>query len=52
MTDSEIIKASQAICDELSEEQDGMKRDVLSHVGNTWSLFVIHALGIDGRMRF
>lgn len=52
MTDNEIIKASQAICEALSEEQDGLKRDVLSHVGNTWSLFVIHVLGIDGRLRF
>lgn len=52
MTDKEIISASKAICEALSEEQDGLKRDVLSHVGNTWSLFVIHALGVDGRMRF
>ncbi len=52
MTDNEIIGASQAICEALSEEQDGLKRDVLNHIGNTWSLFVIHALGIEGRMRF
>ncbi|NHA06436.1 helix-turn-helix transcriptional regulator [Mucilaginibacter sp. HC2] len=52
MTDNEIILAAQAICDALSEEQDGLKRDVLNHVGNTWSLFVIHTLGVDGRMRF
>lgn len=52
MTDDEIIKASQAICEALSKEQDGLKRDVLNHVGNTWSQFVIHALGVDGRMRF
>ena len=52
MTDTEIISASQAICQALNEEQDGLKRDVLSHVGNTWSLFIIHVLGVDGRMRF
>jgi DNA-binding HxlR family transcriptional regulator len=52
MTDNEIITASQAICEALNEEQDGLKRDVLSHIGNTWSLFVIHVLGVDGRMRF
>lgn len=52
MTDNEIIKASQAICDALSEEEDGLKRDVLGHVGNTWSLFVIHVLGVDGKLRF
>lgn len=52
MTDKEIISASQAICEALNEEQDGLKRDVLSHVGNTWSLFVIHVLGVEGRMRF
>lgn len=52
MTDEEMISASQAICEALNEEQDGLKRDVLSHVGNTWSLFVIHVLGVEGRMRF
>lgn len=52
MTNDEIISASQAICEAISEEQDGLKRDVLNHVGNTWSLFVIHTLGVNGRMRF
>lgn len=52
MTDNEMISASQEICEALNEEQDGLKRDVLSHVGNTWSLFVIHVLGVEGRMRF
>lgn len=52
MTDNDIIKASQAICDALSEEQDGLKRDILSHLGNTWALYIIQILGVNGRMRF
>ena len=52
MTDNEIIIASQAICEALNDEQDGMKREVLSHIGNTWSLSVIHVLGVDGKLRF
>lgn len=52
MTDNEIIKASQAICDALSEEQDGLKRDILSHLGNTWALYIIQVLGVNGKMRF
>lgn len=52
MTDTEIIKASQAICDALSAEDDGLKRDVLGHLGNTWSLLIIQMLGVNGKLRF
>lgn len=52
MTDTEIIKASQAICDALSTEEDGLKRDVLGHLGNTWSLLIIQLLGVNGKQRF
>ncbi|RAJ29251.1 winged helix-turn-helix transcriptional regulator [Pedobacter cryoconitis] len=52
MTDTEIIKASQAICDALSAEEDGLKRDVLGHLGNTWSLLIIQMLGVNGKLRF
>lgn len=52
MTDTEIIKASQAICDALSAEEDGLKRDVLGHLGNTWSLLIIQVLGVNGKLRF
>ncbi len=52
MSDEEIVGAWDDICKVLNKDQDELKRDVLNHVGNKWSLFVIHALGIDGKMRF
>lgn len=52
MTDAEIEGAWDNICKVLNKDQDEIKSDILSHVGNKWSLFVIHALGIDGKMRF
>lgn len=52
MTDAEIEVAWDDICKVLTKDQDDLKRDILNHVGNKWSLFVIHALGIDGKMRF
>lgn len=52
MTDAEIEVAWDDICKVLTQDQDDLKRDILNHVGNKWSLFVIHALGIDGKMRF
>jgi len=52
MTDDEIINAWDDICKVLNKDNDDLKSDILNHVGNKWSLFIIHALGIDGRMRF
>ncbi|MCD9855168.1 helix-turn-helix transcriptional regulator [Epilithonimonas sp. JDS] len=52
MTDEEIVNAWDDICKVLNKEQDQLKHDILNHVGNKWSLFVIHGLGIDGKMRF
>nr|WP_233173291.1 helix-turn-helix domain-containing protein [Flavobacterium sp. ASV13] len=52
MTDDEIANAWDDICKVLSKDNDDIKSDILKHVGNKWSLFVIHALGVDGRMRF
>lgn len=52
MTDNEIAAAWDDICKVLNKDQEELKRDILNHIGNKWSLFVIHALGIDGRMRF
>lgn len=52
MSDKEVVDAWDDICKVLNKDQDELKRDVLNHVGNKWSLFVIHALGIDGKMRF
>ena len=52
MTDSQIQDAWNDICKVLNKDQDQLKRDILNHVGNKWALFVLHALGVDGKMRF
>ena len=48
---AEMIERSRAACDALSAEEDGLKREVLAHAGNRWSLGVIHALGVGGTLR-
>ena len=52
MNDDEIVNAWDAICKVLNKDNDDIKSDILNNVGNKWSLYIIHALGIDGRMRF
>ncbi len=51
MTEEEVIRFSQATCDALSDEDDGLKREVLTHAGNRWSLGVVHTLGVEGKLR-
>jgi DNA-binding HxlR family transcriptional regulator len=51
MTREEILSYSQAVCDGLREDEDGVRREVLTHAGNRWSLGVIHTLGVYGRLR-
>jgi len=51
MDNDEIIRRSQAACDALSADDDGLKREVLSHAGNRWSLGIVHVLGVSGRLR-
>lgn len=46
-----IMAHSQAACDALSDDDDGLKRQVLSHAGNRWSLGIVHALGANGTLR-
>ncbi|KAF2391526.1 winged helix-turn-helix transcriptional regulator [Pseudomonas frederiksbergensis] len=48
---SEIIKHSQVACEALSAEDDGLKREVLTHAGNRWSLGIVYALGVAGPLR-
>ncbi len=52
MTNEDLFNAWDDICKVLNKDQEDLKRDILNHIGNKWSLFVIHALGIDGKMRF
>lgn len=40
-----------ALCATLSDEDDQLKREVLAHAGNRWSLGVIYSLGINGPQR-
>ncbi|MBT2297359.1 winged helix-turn-helix transcriptional regulator [Pseudomonas fluorescens] len=51
MTDHETLSQAQAICQTLREEDDGVRREVLAHAGSRWSLGILHALGVYGRMR-
>ncbi len=46
-----VIARSQAACDALSDDDDGLKRQVLAHAGNRWSLGIVHALGVAGTLR-
>ncbi|MGC7402618.1 winged helix-turn-helix transcriptional regulator [Pandoraea pneumonica] len=47
----EIVRQSQEACDALSADDDGLKREILAHAGNRWSLGVVHALGVGGPLR-
>jgi hypothetical protein len=47
----DVIARSKAACDALSDEDDGLKREVLAHAGNRWSLGIVHALGVSGTLR-
>lgn len=51
MSEEEVIRQSQAVCDALSAEDDGLKREVLTHAGNRWSLGIVHTLGSAGKLR-
>jgi len=47
----ELLKQSEAICQTLRRDDDGVRREVLAHAGSRWSLGILHALGVYGRMR-
>ena len=47
----ELIARSRAACDALSDEDDGLKRELLAHAGNRWALGIVHALGVSGTLR-
>jgi DNA-binding HxlR family transcriptional regulator len=52
MTEEAVIRLSQAVCDTLSDKDDGLKREVLTHAGNRWSLGIVHTLGVEGKLRY
>ena len=47
----DILSYSQTVCDGLRDDDDGVRREVLAHAGNRWSLGVIHTLGVYGQLR-
>jgi DNA-binding HxlR family transcriptional regulator len=47
----EVVRRSRVACAALSEADDGLKRDILSHAGNRWSLAVVYALAAHGTLR-
>ncbi|WLH03422.1 winged helix-turn-helix transcriptional regulator [Pseudomonas beijingensis] len=51
MTDHETLSQAEAICQTLREDDDGVRREVLAHAGSRWSLGILHALGVYGKMR-
>lgn len=48
---SQQIASFAAICEALSDEDDSLKREVLSHAGNRWSLGILYILGTQGTLR-
>ena len=47
----DILQYSQTVCDGLRDDDDAVRREVLTHAGNRWSLGVIHTLGVYGQLR-
>jgi len=47
-----ILQFSKVLCEELSDDDDGLKREVLTYAGNRWSLAVLHILGTCGPQRY
>lgn len=51
LSQEHILQYSQTVCDGLRDDDDGVRREVLAHAGNRWSLGVIHTLGVYGQLR-
>lgn len=51
MSAHEVLGQAEAICQTLREDDDGVRREVLAHAGSRWSLGILHALGVYGKMR-
>nr|WP_300307390.1 helix-turn-helix domain-containing protein [Halomonas sp.] len=49
--EDELFSRSRALCDAMADEDDWLKREVLSHAGNRWAFGVIYALKESGRLR-
>lgn len=51
MTDEQTLYDAEAVCQTLGEDEDGIRRQVLTHAGSRWALGILHALGVNGSMR-
>jgi DNA-binding HxlR family transcriptional regulator len=47
-----LLRFSKEFCEELSHDDEGLKREILAHAGNRWSLGVLHILGTRGSLRY
>ncbi|HAU5566534.1 TPA: transcriptional regulator [Serratia fonticola] len=47
-----LLQFSKEFCEELSNDDEGLKREILAHAGNRWSLGVLHILGTRGPLRY
>src|SRR5712671_163407 len=48
----EPVAALQNPCDALDDGDERLAREVLDHIADKWSLWVIYVLGSSGRLRF
>lgn len=46
------VMTALAPCDALDEGEERLARSILDHISGKWSIWVIHALGRGGRLRF
>ena len=51
MNNEKTLYDAEAVCQTLGEDEDGIRREVLTHAGSRWALGILHALGVNGRMR-
>ncbi|MFB4410656.1 winged helix-turn-helix transcriptional regulator [Pantoea sp. ANP04] len=47
-----LLQFAKEFCEELSNDDEGLKREILAHAGNRWSLGVLHILGTSGPLRY
>jgi DNA-binding HxlR family transcriptional regulator len=45
-------KSVQDPCDAIDEGEERLAREILDHIAEKWSIWVIYALGMGGRLRF
>lgn len=48
---ADVMAQSKEACAALRDEDGGLKRDVIGHAGNRWSLEIVYVLGVEGTLR-